>query len=409
LDLSNLRISGFTVGGMSEAKEGLFQIGVDPREIDSTARRMLHINVKVKDLPKKLQEAIEDGIKESGGYAVLSKVGDGRIDLLLFGTIDDFYVFIQKIKDGSSGLMDLGGKIDDTLRNYLRAEDGDFKLHVGGYTYDLRDETLIMGVINVTPDSFSDGGRFFSHEDAVKMAGEMAEAGAHIIDIGGESTRPGSEPVSLEEELGRVIPVIETIQKKIKIPISIDTYKAEVAEKAVGAGASMINDISGLRFDPKMAPLAAKLGVPVVLMHIKGTPRNMQKDPTYEDLVPEIIDYLEGSMGIAIRAGIDPEKIIVDPGIGFGKTWDDNLKIIRRIRDFYVIGRPILVGASRKAFIGGVTKKEVDFRLWGSIGAAVSASAYGAHMVRVHDVEKTRDALLVVDAVKRGAIERDDI
>jgi dihydropteroate synthase len=158
-----------------------------------------------------------------------------------------------------------------------------------------------------------------------------------------------------------------------------------------------------------MAPLAARLNVPVVLMHIKGTPRDMQKDPTYDDLVPEIIDYLEGSIGIATSAGIDSEKIIIDPGIGFGKTWDDNFKIIRRIRDFYVLGRPVLIGASRKAFIGGVTKKEVDFRLWGSIGAAVSASAYGAHMVRVHDVEKTRDALLVVDAVKRGAIERGDI
>lgn len=286
-----------------------------------------------------------------------------------------------------------------------RCEEGDFRLSIGGQTYDLKDGTLIMGIVNVTPDSFSDGGKHYTVNDAVNGALKMVEDGAHIIDIGGESTRPGAESITLEEELDRVIPVIEGIREKSDIPISIDTYKSEVARRAVSAGTSMINDISGFRFDEEMAPLAAELGLPVVLMHIKGTPKDMQKDPTYDDLIGEITDYLEGSMEIGLKAGVDVENIIVDPGIGFGKTWDNNLTLIKRISDFYVLRRPVLIGASQKAFIGGVTGREAGDRLWGSLGAAAAASLYGAHIVRVHNVPETKGVIDVIDAIKRESIE----
>jgi dihydropteroate synthase len=290
--------------------------------------------------------------------------------------------------------------------NRARADAGRFVLTIGGRLFDLSGQTLIMGILNVTPDSFSDAGRYLDKDRAVARAVQMAEEGADIIDIGAESSRPGAEPVSEEEETRRVVEVIEAIATKIDTPLSIDTYKSGVARRAVEAGAAMINDISALTFDPNMAELAARLSVPVILMHIKGTPRDMQKDPRYTDLIGEIKDFLDRAVQRAIGAGIDPERIIIDPGIGFGKTAEDNLTLIGHIRDFFEIGRPVLVGASRKAFIGALTGRPVDDRLWGSIGAAAAAVLSGAHIVRVHDVAETRDALTVVDAIKRRENER---
>lgn len=288
-------------------------------------------------------------------------------------------------------------------KNRARCEAADFSFAIDGRQLDLSRGTIIMGVLNVTPDSFSDGGRYVGADEAVARAVRMAEEGAHIIDIGGESSRPGAEPVSLDEELSRVVPVIEMIRERVDLPISIDTYKAEVARGAVGAGASMINDISALSFDPEMAKLAAELRVPVILMHIKGTPRAMQKDPRYDDLIGEVRGSLRLSIDRAVGAGIDPEQIVIDPGIGFGKTVDDNLTLLRRLRDFYDLGRPVLVGVSRKYFIGHLTKRPVTERLAGSLGGAAAAVMSGAHMVRAHDVAETRDALAVVDAIKWGA------
>jgi dihydropteroate synthase len=292
---------------------------------------------------------------------------------------------------------------DPKERNRARGEAADFVLTLGGRTLDLSRGTVIMGVLNVTPDSFSDGGRYLGTDEAVARARQMAADGAHVVDVGGESSRPGSRPVSATEELERVIPVIEAIRGRIDVPISIDTYKAEVAEQAIAAGAAMINDISALSFDPEMAPLAARLGVPVILMHIQGTPRNMQVDPHYDDPVAEVKASLESSIDRAVGAGVDPERIVIDPGIGFGKRVDDNLLLLKHLRDFYDLGRPVLVGVSRKAFIGEVTKRPVSDRLAGSIGAAAAAVMAGAHMVRVHDVAETRDAVAVVDAIRRGA------
>jgi len=285
--------------------------------------------------------------------------------------------------------------------NRARAEAGRFSLTIGGRSFDLARRTLIMGILNVTPDSFSDGGRYQTPDQALARALAMAEEGADIIDIGGESSRPGADPVSEQEETRRVVGIIEEIRRRIDTPLSIDTYKSGVAQRAVEAGAAMINDISALAFDPNMAPLAAALSVPVVLMHIKGTPRDMQKDPHYTDLIGEVRDALARSIERAAAAGIDPERIIIDPGIGFGKTAGDNVTLIRRIRDFFELGRPVLIGASRKSFIGALTGKSVNDRLWASIGAAAAAALLGAHIVRVHDVAETREALAVVDAIKR--------
>lgn len=273
---------------------------------------------------------------------------------------------------------------------------------------DFKSRTLVMGVLNVTPDSFSDGGLHFKPGPALKHALKMVEDGADILDIGGESTRPGSEPLPLEEELRRVLPVIRAVRRETaSVPVSIDTYKSDVARAALEEGAGMINDISGFRADPRMPRLAARYGVPSVLMHIKGSPRDMQKNPVYEALIPEILDYLRGSIRIAREAGVPEERILIDPGIGFGKTFDHNLEIIKNLNIFTQLGRPVVIGVSRKAFIGhvlgGLPPGE---RLEGSLAALTAAILNGANIVRVHDVRQSVLAARMADAIKRAARER---
>jgi len=267
----------------------------------------------------------------------------------------------------------------------------------------LGDRTHIMGVINVTPDSFYDGGKFLNGDKAIKRAWEMVEEGADIVDIGGESTRPGAGSISEEEELKRVIPVIEKlVTKDFPIPISIDTYKARVAQEAVSAGASLVNDISGLKFDSGMARTVAKAGVSVVLMHTRGKPADMQKNVSYDSLFGEIIDYLKESIALAEAQGVSSDAIIVDPGIGFGKSPEDNLRIIKGLSAFKVLGKPVLVGPSRKSFIGKVLDCEPEDRLEGSLAASVIAVMNGADILRVHDVKATKKAAMVADAIKKS-------
>lgn len=259
-----------------------------------------------------------------------------------------------------------------------------------------------MGVLNVTPDSFSDGGRFFKPDSAIKQALLMAEEGADIIDVGGESTRPGADEVSAEEESRRVLPVIEGLVGEIDLPVSIDTYKSEVARRALDAGAAMINDISALRFDPRMGKVVKDYDVPVVLMHIKGTPKNMQKNPSYANVMKEISDYLKESVEMAEEADIDQDKIIVDPGIGFGKRVKDNLEIVKNLRELTSLGKPILIGLSRKSFIGKILNLPLEDRLEGSLAALVVAIINGANILRVHDVKQNRRAALIADAILKG-------
>jgi dihydropteroate synthase len=265
----------------------------------------------------------------------------------------------------------------------------------------LSSRTHLMGVLNVTPDSFSDGGRFIKPEDAVEQGMKMLEEGADLIDVGGESTRPGSDPVPLSEELSRVIPVIESLSRNTDVPVSIDTYKAEVARCALDAGAQMINDISALRFDPEMKKVAREFCVPIVLMHIKGTPKNMQKDPRYEDVIGEITGYLGQSIKMAQDAGIAEEKIMIDPGIGFGKRLEHNLNVLKNLKKFSILGRPILIGCSRKSFVGKILDAPVEERLEGSLAALAVAVVNGANVVRVHDVKESKRVASMVDAILR--------
>jgi dihydropteroate synthase len=260
----------------------------------------------------------------------------------------------------------------------------------------------VMGVLNVTPDSFSDGGRFLDPDAAVAHGKRLAAEGADLVDVGGESTRPGAEPVSEQEELRRVLPVIERIAATITIPISIDTTKSAVARVALAAGASFVNDVSALSSDRAMAAAVAEAEADLCLMHMKGEPRTMQDDPRYDDVVSEVKAFLEERLAFAIAAGIAEQRIWLDPGIGFGKTLEHNLELLRRLDEVVAIGRPILVGASRKRFLGAITGRPEADRLAGSLAAAVIAYERGASMLRVHDVAPTRDALLVAGATVGG-------
>lgn len=277
------------------------------------------------------------------------------------------------------------------------------KLAWKDFTFDFTQKTYIMGILNVTPDSFSDGGLFLDRENAVQQALRMQAEGADIIDIGGESTRPGAEKVSVKDEIKRVVPIIEVLANNVDVPISIDTYKSEVADAAVKAGASMINDISGLRFDPKMAKVAARHKVPVVIMHIKGTPQDMQKNPTYKSLIPEITAYFHECIQVARDAGIPDDMIIIDPGIGFGKTVKHNLEIIKRLKDFEGFEKPILLGPSRKAFIGKLLGDvPTTERVEGTASAIAIGIFNGANIIRIHDVKEMVKVAKIADGVKRA-------
>jgi len=260
---------------------------------------------------------------------------------------------------------------------------------------------LVMGVVNVTPDSFSDGGAHFDRKQAIEAALRMEASGASILDVGGESTRPGAEPVAPEDEIDRVIPVIEGIRRRSDVAISVDTMKSAVALAAAEAGADILNDVTALRFDPAMAVVARDHHLPVILMHMKGEPRTMQQHVHYDDLIGEIRASLEDARDRAIEAGVDPESILVDPGIGFGKTFEHNLEILGRLESFASLA-PLVVGASRKAFVGHLTGKPAGpARMAGSLAPLAAAARAGAAIVRVHDVAETVDFLKVLGAIGR--------
>jgi dihydropteroate synthase len=266
------------------------------------------------------------------------------------------------------------------------------------------DKTLIMGVLNVTPDSFSDGGKFLDKNSAVARALEMESEGADIIDIGGESTRPGAGTVPADEEIGRVVPVIERLRGRMKARISVDTRKSEVAEAALKAGASIVNDVSGLHHDRTIAKVAAKHGACMILMHMRGTPENMQVSPRYSDLMGEISKSLKCSADEAVRAGVAKDRIAVDPGIGFGKTVEHNLEILNRLDEFVLLGYPVCVGTSRKSFLGKILgRPDAGDRLAGTIATCVLAVLKGAHILRVHDVREAREAVTVIEKIWRSS------
>lgn len=272
---------------------------------------------------------------------------------------------------------------------------------IRGETLAIGPRPLVMGILNVTPDSFYDGGKYKTFPQAVERALELEEEGADLIDIGGLSTRPGSLPISWEEEADRVVPVIQEARAHLKVPLSVDTYHARVAQLALEAGAHIVNDVTSLR-DPEMAGLIHRSGAGLVLMHMRGDPQTMQKNTFYRSLLEEILEYLKGRLEFAEKAGVRREQILIDPGIGFGKDVSQNLSIIRNLEFFKTLGRPILVGTSRKSFIGKILEREPNERLWGTLASVGECVSHGASVVRVHDVRATVDYLKVWNAIERG-------
>lgn len=263
--------------------------------------------------------------------------------------------------------------------------------------------TLIMGILNVTPDSFSDGGKYFSTESAIDHALNMISDGADIIDIGGESTRPGAESLDEDEEMNRIIPVIKGLRKKSDILVSVDTYKASVAEMAISAGANIINDISGLSFDSEMVSLVADNKVPIVIMHIKGNPKTMQKDPVYQDLIGELVAFFLKQIQLAEKKGIKQFQIILDPGIGFGKKYEDNFTILHNLKSICELGYPVMIGPSRKSFIGETLNLPSDKRIEGTSAAITAGVLNGARIVRVHDVKEMKRVVRIAEKIHTAA------
>lgn len=271
--------------------------------------------------------------------------------------------------------------------------------HLNDWLSAKQKQSLLMGILNVTPDSFSDGGHYFKKNSAVKHALKMVDEGVDIIDIGGESTKPFSDPVSLDEELSRVLPVIEAVRKETDVCISIDTTKSEVANQALELGASIINDVSAMEVDKDMIDIALKFDCPIVLMHMKGTPKNMQENPQYSSLISDIISYLNNRIDFVISRGVDRKKIIIDPGIGFGKSVENNFEIINNLNQFTKLGYPVLLGASRKSFIGITLEVPENDRIEGSLAANVIGLQKGVSVFRVHDVDQTRKALTIAKKI----------
>jgi dihydropteroate synthase len=283
-----------------------------------------------------------------------------------------------------------------------------FRLKLRSGTLLLGERTLIMGVLNITPDSFSDGGRFFSLKRAIDGALAMVRGGADILDIGAESTRPGSAGISAAEELQRLLPVLEALRARLKIPISVDTQKAGVAEIALGVGAALLNDISGLKNDPRMAEVAAKFGVPLILMHMRGTPHTMQKQPFAKNALKDVIAGLRRSIAIARRAGVRKSQIILDPGVGFGKSFWQNYELLAKLPELAKLGYPVLVGTSRKGFLGATLASHgkpapPEARIWGTAATVTASILSGAHIVRVHDVAEMAQVAKVADALRKVA------
>jgi dihydropteroate synthase len=385
-----------------EAIHEMGKVGVDPTGMKLMKGKTLHYNLKVEGIDPRTANLLKQEMLSVGGDAALDRRGldcsSSSTGTLLMGTEKQFEILFSKLEQYPD-LQPFGQSLKEILRNLSRAH---YTIRCRKRTFTLGKQTLLMGVLNVTPDSFSDGGIFFDKEKAIAHGLKMVEEGADFIDIGGESTRPGSKPLGLDEELRRVIPVIESLAKDVDVPISIDTYKSAVAKKAIDAGAQIINDISGLHLDPSLSQVAAKEDVPLVLMHIRGNPETMQKKIHYESLFSEIIQYLKDSIQRAESAGVDPEQIIIDPGIGFGKTVEDNLLILKNLQEFKILGKPLLLGTSRKSFIGKILNADVTERLEGTLSTIVVGVLNGAHIIRCHDVIQAKRAIAIADAVRQA-------
>lgn len=396
-------IRNIRIGSPSEAVGVLKEIGVDPYGIKAMVPKMHTLNVIVRRIACKVANIMKQEMLSIGGDVAVSRgtvdCSIDQTDAVIIGTAKQVSLFAEKISIQPFGLKRLSEDLKTLIRNI---EQRDFIIRTPERTISLGDHTAIMGILNMTPDSFSDGSRFKNLKEAVACGEQMEEDGADIIDVGGESTRPGADAVSAEEELARVIPIIKELKRRVRIPLSIDTTKADVAVRAIEEGAEIVNDISAMRFDEKMPSVVAGLGVPVVLMHMKGIPKTMQVgDISYRSFMDDIIDFLKERINAAQTAGIHEENIVVDPGVGFGKTMEHNLQLLRNLKELKTLGRPILVGTSRKKFIGRVTGGDPLERLDGTAATVTASIMNGAQIVRVHDVKFMKNVARMTDVIVR--------
>jgi dihydropteroate synthase len=355
-------------------------------------------------LPPSDRLAILELSRRAGMQAVMARPRDPEhaedYDVLVMGTFTQYLALTESVKELGPAMLRLGSEMKRAIFDY-RERVFEVQTPVGALT--LGRDTLVMGILNLSPDSFSDGGKFDTKEKAVRRAKEIADEGASILDVGGESTRPGSDPVSPEDEQKRVLPVIEALFKaEYPLPISVDTRNSSTAEKCLHAGACMVNDVSGLRHDKQMAGVVARAAVPVVLGHSRGTPKDMMEKAKYHDLMAEVIAELRQCVGLAREAGVDAANLLLDPGVGFAKTPDQSVELLRRLSELRTLGRPIVVGPSRKSFLKRLGCEDEETRFGLGTAAALAACSYaGAHVVRVHDVKQAVDTLRVVDGIRR--------
>jgi len=390
------------IGSRDDAERELARIGVDPRGIAMMSPKSQTRCIHLGRLLCSQANILKQEMLALGGDAAVARgtvaCSIDRTDVILIGTEKQLRRLCEKLVSQPFALADLARELTTLLAAVAQ---GPAPWKTARRTLAL-DRPLIMGILNITPDSFSDGGRFFDPGRAVERALEMEAEGADIIDIGGESSRPGAPQVSADEELRRIAPVIEQLAGRLSTPLSVDTWKGTVAREALGCGAEIINDISGLTFDPLMAQIAADSGAGVVIMHTRGTPDTMQSDTLYHDLLGEIMAALRSSLERAAAAGVERERIAVDPGIGFAKDTAANLEILRRLREFTSFGLPLLVGTSRKSFIGNTLGQATGERMTGTAVTVALAIAHGANILRVHDVRAMREAAAMASAITGG-------
>ncbi len=372
-------------------------ISVRPEGVEIMGRKSAFYIFKIKALTAPAanilkQEALSAGAELATAWNVV-RASDVLTDAVLMGTYRQIDIIVSKIRLQQFGLSEVAEELYSAIRNFFY---GEVNFKYGNSHLNFDNGPKIMGIVNVTPDSFYDGGSFFSADAAVEHGIELYEQGADIIDIGGQSTRPGSKVVDEADEKSRVIPVIKQLREKIKIPISIDTMKSKVAMEAIENGADIVNDVSAMSYDRNMAEIVKKYNAGIILMHMKGDPETMQKSPEYDDVIAEVLSYLEQRSEYAMRKGIDRRYIAIDPGIGFGKTVKHNLLILKHVKAFKSLGFPVLIGASRKSFIGKLTNTEVNRRLYGSLGAALWAISQGVDLIRVHDVKETKQMISII-------------
>jgi len=387
------------INSLRDLKRHLGELDVSLEEIERLSDAFLHATIKLEGVDSRAAAFMRSTLENLGGAIAMNRGAQDFTErdttVIVSGSRRTLQLLAARLRGQPYGMDGLGAEIASCIAA------GNRTISWGARTLDFTHKTYVMGILNCTPDSFYPGSRSATTTEAMKNARQMIAAGVDIIDVGGESTRPGSEPVPEDEEIRRVVPVVQALRSESDVLISVDTRRRDTAERCLDAGADIINDISGLRSGDELARLVARRKVPIVLMHMRGTPKTMQKSPHYRNTVSEIIRELRQSIAAAIGAGVEPEMIIVDPGIGFGKRIQDNLRIIRELASLKSLAFPILVGLSRKGFIGEILDRPVEQRLIGTITANTLAILNGADIVRVHDVADAVQMVKVIDSVRR--------